>query len=166
MTSVAAEGPPILLPWQELVAKIHDTAVNVSRDGVPDVVIGILRGGMIPATVFAHALAVRTVRAVEVVHTVSDNMNAAKTPAPQVSNVASLGDLSGLDVLIVDDIAGTGDTMAYTAQLVAAAGATRVRTAVCIVNAANWRRPQPPEHALTYIGATVEGWVIFPWENH
>ncbi|MEV4709596.1 phosphoribosyltransferase family protein [Actinoplanes sp. NPDC049316] len=162
---MAADAPPILLAWEELVVGINATAVNVRSDGLPDLVIGILRGGMVPATVFAHALAVRTVRAVEVVHTVSDDMNAAKTPAPQVSNAASLGELSGRDVLIVDDIAGTGDTMAYTAQLVAAAGATRVRTAVCIVNAANWRRAQPPEQALSYIGATVEGWVIFPWEN-
>lgn len=163
--SVAADAAPIVLHWQHLVDAIHETAEKVRGDGAPEVVIGILRGGLVPATVFAHALAVRTVRAVEVVHTVNDVMNAPKTSVPQVSNVASLGDLSDLDVLIVDDIAGTGDTMAYTAQLVAAAGAARVRTAVCIVNATNWRRSQPPEQALTYIGATVEGWVIFPWEN-
>jgi hypoxanthine phosphoribosyltransferase len=162
--NVAADAPPIVLPWHDLVAAIAETAAKIRADGAPDVVVGILRGGMVPAAVFAHALAVRTVRTVEVLHTVSDTVNAAKTDAPQVSNPASLGDLGGCDALVVDDIAGSGDTMAYTAQLVTAAGATRVRTAVCIVNAANWRRPQSPEQALTYIGATVEGWVIFPWE--
>jgi hypoxanthine phosphoribosyltransferase len=164
--NVAGKAPrPIVLPWQDLVAAIRETAEKVRADGTPDVVVGILRGGMIPATVFAHVLGVRTVRAVEVLHTVSDTLYAAKTEAPQVSNSASLGDLSGRDVLVVDDIAGSGDTMTHTAELVTTADAARVRTAVCIVNAANWRRPQSPEQALTYIGATVEGWVIFPWEN-
>jgi hypoxanthine phosphoribosyltransferase len=162
--NVAADVPSVIMPWHDLAATVGETAVKVRADGIPDVVVGILRGGAVPAIVFAHALSVRTVRAVEVMHTISDIPNAAKTEAPQVSNPASLGDLAGCDVLVVDDIAGSGDTMAYTAQLVAAAGATRVRTAVCIVNAANWRRPQSPEQALTYIGATVEGWVIFPWE--
>jgi hypoxanthine phosphoribosyltransferase len=163
--SVAADVPPIVLSWPDLTVTITQTAAEIRADGVPDVVVGVLRGGAVPATIFAHALAVRTVRTVEVLHTISDIPNAAKTEQPQVSNAASLGDLAGCDVLVVDDIAGSGDTMAYTAQLVAAAGATRVRTAVCIVNAANWRRPQSPEQTLTHIGATVEGWVIFPWET-
>jgi uncharacterized protein len=163
--NVAADVPPIILPWQDLAATIAEIAAKVRADGSPDVVVGILRGGMVPATVFAHALAVRTVRAVEVLHTISDTLNAAKTEVPQVSNPASLGDLAGRDVLIVDDIVGSGGTMACSTQLVSQAGASRVRTAVCIVNAANWQGPQSPEETLTYIGATVEGWVIFPWEN-
>lgn len=38
----------------------------------------------------------------------ADGVNAAKTPPPVVASPGSLGDLSGHDVLIVDDIAGSG----------------------------------------------------------
>ncbi|MEV7227230.1 phosphoribosyltransferase family protein [Polymorphospora sp. NPDC051019] len=154
-----------VLTWSGITDIVTDIARRVSADGMPNVVIGVLRGGMVPAILLAHAMGVRTVRAIEVLHTVADGVDAAKSNRPQVSNQASLGTLTGLDVVVVDDIAGSGDTIAATVELVAGAGAGRIRSAMCVVNAANWRHPLPPEQALTYIGATVEGWVIFPWEK-
>lgn len=154
-----------VLGWAELAATVHDLAGMAREDGLPEVVVGVLRGGMVPAVMVAHALGVRTVRAVEVVHTVSDGVDAAKTALPRVGNPASLGDLAGLDVLVVDDIVGSGDTAAYTVDLIRGAGPVRVRFAVCVVNAANWRRQDRPEQLLSYVGVTVEGWVVFPWET-
>lgn len=156
---------PIVLDWPAVTGAVARIAGTARADGIPDVVVGVLRGGVVPAVLIAHLLGVRTVRAVEVVHTVGDGIDAAKTTQPTVVNAASLGDLGGSDVLVADDIAGSGDTLVATVDLVKAAGAARVRTAVCVVNAANWLRPQRPEQALTYLGVTVEGWVIFPWET-
>jgi uncharacterized protein len=94
-------------------------------------------------------------------------VNATKTNIPMVVRPETLGDLAGMDVLIVDDIAGTGDTMATTTQLARRAGAQQVRTLARVVNAANWRkaRTEEPSARLTYIGTVVEGWVVFPWEK-
>jgi hypoxanthine phosphoribosyltransferase len=162
---VAADLAPTLLPWNDLVTITTRLAERIRLDGRPDVLVGVLRGGLVPAVLLAHALGCRSVRAVEVIHTTRDGVDAAKTIEPHITNPASLGDLHNLDVLLVDDIAGTGDTIHTTAGLVAACGARRVRTAVCAVNAANWRRPHPPTSQLTYIGTTDRGWVIFPWEQ-
>ncbi|MDQ7904696.1 phosphoribosyltransferase family protein [Phytohabitans sp. ZYX-F-186] len=164
--NVAADlgRPAATLGWPELAATVHDLARAACADGLPDVVVGVLRGGMIPAVMVAHALAVRTVRGVEVVHTLGDGVDARKSARPQARNLQSLGDLAGLDVLIVDDIAGSGDTAVRVLDLVRGVGAARTRMAVCVVNAANWRRDDLPEQLLSYVGVTVEGWVIFPWE--
>lgn len=162
---MAAERNPTRLGWPQITDTVAHLAGRIRADGVPEVVVGVLRGGLIPAVLLAHHLGIRTVRAVEVVHTLSDHIDAAKTARPAVGNPASLGELTGRDVLLVDDIAGSGDTIGHTVEVVRAAGPARIRTAVCVVNAANWRRVQRPEQALTYLGATVEGWVIFPWEN-
>ncbi|GAB3066250.1 phosphoribosyltransferase [Micromonospora schwarzwaldensis] len=153
------------LSWDGVTATAARLADAVRTDQVPDVLVGVLRGGVIPAVLLAHILGVRTVRAVEVLHTTDDSVNAAKSAAPLVDNAASLGDLTGADVLVVDDIAGSGDTAARTVELVRSAGAARVRTAVLVVNLGNWRRAQRPGELLTYIGTVVIGWVIFPWEN-
>jgi hypoxanthine phosphoribosyltransferase len=111
-------------------------------------------------------LDVRLVRAADVTHTLAEGVNAAKTAGPVISNADSLGDLSASDVLIVDDVAGSGETIAATRELVAKAGAGRIRTAVCVVNDLNWPAAgSSPEEALTYVGAHCRGWVIFPWEN-
>jgi hypoxanthine phosphoribosyltransferase len=165
VTSVAADLLAVhVFTWEDITASTAAMAAKVRADGAPDVVVAVLRGGVIPAVLLAHQLGVRTVRAVEIIHTTTDGVNADKTTHPQVINPASLGALVGMDVLIVDDIAGSGDTGECAADLVCAAGAARIRTAVCVVNTGNWHRPELPEEALTYVGVTVKGWVTFPWE--
>ena len=153
--------------WDEVTALTDRIAAEVSADGVPEILIGILRGGMIPAVMLAHILGSRQVRAIEVTHTKANGVNAAKTGRPLLRNLASAGDVSGRDVLITDDVAGTGMTVAYTANLVRHLGAARVRTAIWVVNEANWPTAGrcTPNQALTYIGARNQGWVIFPWEQ-
>jgi len=106
--------------WDELTALTSRIAAEVIADGVPEILIGILRGGVIPAVMLAHVLGSREVRAIEVTHTADDGINAAKTCRPLLRNLASAGDVSGRDVLITDDVAGTGETAAYTADLMRA----------------------------------------------
>jgi len=139
----------------------------VEADGSPDVLVGVLRGGMVLAVLLAHALELRDVRSIDVTHTTSEGVNATKTLRPTVRNPRSLGNLLGLDVLVVDDVAGKGDTIAVAIDLVRTARASRVRTAVCAVNEVNWfaTRDRDPSEALTYIAVRCQGWVIFPWEK-
>lgn len=154
------------LDWAQFTALVTRLASDVGPQR-PDVVVGILRGGMIPAVLLAHRLGLRTVRAVEITHTTTDGPNATKTARPAVVNPVSLGDLTGRDVLIVDDVAGSGDTLAVAVEQAATAGAGRVRTAVCVVNELNWRsaNDRDPHQTLTYVGVCCRGWVRFPWET-
>lgn len=129
--------------------------------------VGILRGGMIPAVRLAHLMGIRSVRAVEVTATLSDAIGSPKNSQPVIVNAASLGDVAGRDVLIVDDVAGSGRTIATCSALARLAGPARVRTAALTVNTVNWYRRQntPPQEAIDYVGRVCRGWVIFPWER-
>ncbi|MBX7269601.1 purine phosphoribosyltransferase [Micromonospora sp. Llam7] len=164
MTNVAGDQTPIALTWADVTKTVDTFAGQVRTDRVPDVLVGVLRGGLVPAVLLSHQLGVREVRAVEVVHTLDDTVNADKSGTPRVVNPATLGDLKGMDVLLVDDIAGSGDTLVCVVGLLHAAGAKRVRTAVLTVNRANWHRPQSPADVVRYLGSQVDSWVIFPWE--
>jgi len=154
----------MVLTWVDVTKTVDTIAGQIRADRMPDVLVGVLRGGLVPAVLLSHQLGVREVRAVEVVHTLDDTVNADKSGSPQVINAATLANLTSMDVLLVDDIAGSGDTLVCTVDLLHAAGAKRVRTAVLTVNRANWRRPQSPAQVVTYLGGQVDSWVIFPWE--
>ncbi|MFE1405427.1 phosphoribosyltransferase [Streptomyces sp. NPDC058770] len=156
---------PIWLAWSGIEAFTRDLAEQASGDGLPETVVGIMRGGMIPAVMIAHQLGIRDVRTIEVTHTETDGVNAAKTSAPATKNPASLGDLAGRDVLLVDDIAGSGATLERTRRMVEALGVRRLRTAVLTVNRSNWPGPAAPEERIDYIAEHTDTWVIFPWET-
>ncbi|MFD8589878.1 phosphoribosyltransferase [Streptomyces sp. NPDC059637] len=156
---------PLYLTWNDIGAATQALAKQVTADGVPQAVVGIVRGGMVPAVWLAHRLKIRDVRTIEVTRTTEEGINATKTPLPTVRNPASLGDLTDLDVLLVDDIAGSGATLAHTADLLRDLGPVRVRTAVLAVNRANWAREADPERAIDYLASLNDTWIVFPWEG-
>jgi uncharacterized protein len=169
---VAADPGTLVVAWADMTAITARLADAIKSDAPPDVVVGILRGGMVPAIQLAHLLELRNVRGLDFTHTCADGVNAAKAPRPMLRNHGSLGDLSGMDVLLVDDVAGTGETIMASRRLLNAIGAARIRTAVCVLNEANWQRHGGQDSSdpdlndvLTYVGAAHHGWVVFPWEK-
>lgn len=153
------------LDWARLDSLIAVLAERVREDGVPDLVVGVLRGGMVPAVMLAHRLGVRSVRGVEVTHTTVDGPNGLKTPHPIITNPDSLGAFAGADVLLIDDVTGSGDTADIAAGLLSGT-AGRVRRAVVVVNIINWQAANAcaPQDVHDYVATTCSGWVRFPWE--
>jgi hypoxanthine phosphoribosyltransferase len=128
-----------------------------ARGGPVDAVIAVARGGTQPARDIAAALGapVRTVRAR---HNLTDAMYAEATGRVSCE-VTEAGPLRGR-VLVVDDICGTGATLAaVTSALarVAGPGAALVTATLCR-NAGSPCRPH-----LT-VWDDLREWVIFPWE--
>ena len=156
MTSVDAD----LLTWDDIDAACARLAREIRDGGLPDVVVGVSRGGLVPAVLVSHLLGLRDLRTVSIVRTCSDKVGAAKLPAPATGNPASLGSLEGLDALVVDDVAGSGETIAAASGLAASMRAGRARTAVCVVNDANWGGGPLPDHVAIH----ASRWVVFPWE--
>lgn len=166
MTELDNAAIALDLTWADLDHYAAALAECIRHDGVPHVIAGILRGGMVPAIMLAHRLGVRDVRGVEVTRTLTDEPNGVKNAVPQVVNPASLGELDAdADVLLVDDVAGSGATLDTAADLLTHI-AVRVRRAVLVVNTISWNRSSSvtPQHIQDYIGTTCAGWVRFPWE--
>ncbi|MGW6388973.1 phosphoribosyltransferase [Streptomyces sp. NPDC055103] len=161
----ADPGTALTLTWDAITSATSSLAVRVATDGAPQTVVGIMRGGMIPAVMLAHQLRIRDVRTVEVTHTVADGIDAAKSASPTAINTASLGNLTGRDVLLIDDIAGSGSTLAHTAWLIKTLEPRRLRTAVLTVNRANWTDGPEPRSRIDYIASLTDTWVVFPWEE-
>lgn len=158
--------PAVMVSWAEISRTCATIAEQVTADGVPDLIVCVIRGGMVPGVLLSHALGCRDLRGLSLTHTRADGIDAAKTSRPVLANPASAGDVRGRDVLLIDDIAGTGQTARAAVTLISGRGAARTRIAVCAVNTRNWKPAAPdPGECLDYIGGRYRGWVVFPWEQ-
>jgi hypothetical protein len=147
---------------------VQDLARQIRAAGRPDTILAIARGGLIPATLLAHALGARDVRVVLAQHTRTDDRNAATLPMPTIANTAGIGDLSARRVLIVDDVITTGATMAAVRRVVFAANAKSAESVVLTAKCTSDGAPgggsaHPP---VDYLGLLCAGWVAFPWETN
>lgn len=157
----------LVLGWPELEHVVTALANHIKQDGAPTVIVGVLRGGMVPAVMLAHRLGVRQVRAVGAIRTLTEGPRAGKTP-PVLVEPTGLGDLHGEDVLVVEDVIGTGRTVATVHDHIALQKPATLRTTAVVVNTVNWAAAHPdnpdPRQHHDLVGVTCDGWVRFPWE--
>lgn len=107
-------------------------------------VVGILRGGAVPAVMLGQRLGLP----VGFLH--YDRAN----PAPQIS--ASFP-LAGSTILVVDDFSSTGSTLKAAIDHMRAAGATPV---TCTIYYDTKRAALKPD-----VGLPAEQFIVFPWER-
>ena len=128
-------------------------------------VVGISRGGLIPATLIARHLNASEVYSVGLKSYDSDSYHAERRDVPivyQDINYSSPQLSRDEPILIVDDISDEGKTLEYitgtgTDNLSAARDIT---TATIFIKAKTTFTPD-----LYHIKVPDEQWVIFPWEN-
>ena len=156
----------ISLSWEDTGQILSNLADRVRRHGIPEVIVAVQRGGLVPGVVLSHHLDVRHFLSFNITRTAHDGINAKKV-APTIGPNISFTTLAGKDVLLVDDIAGTGMTLTTVQKVLNTWSPLRIRSLVCVVNLNNWdgANVKEPPSVFSYIGKEVRGWVIFPWER-
>ena len=159
--------PVVLCCWQEFDEITAALTRQIRADGLPDIIVGLERGGLIPAVVLSHSLEARPLLSLPVRRTTSDTIYAEKCPPCIGTPPPHFSATRGRDILVVDDTAGSGETLEAVLRMLTNYAPARLRSAVCFVNRNNWemRHTGEPAHAISYIGKEVCGWVIFPWEK-
>jgi hypoxanthine phosphoribosyltransferase len=146
------------VPQDAFVAAIHSLAAQLANDAgwKPDFIIGVGRGGLVPAVFLSHATGLPTL-SVDYSSQVKDFAD-----APLVKLAART--VAGERLLFLDDINDSGRTIAHLRRTVADAGAVEgaVRFAVLIDNATSAERI---DYSARVIDRTVtKDWFVFPWE--
>lgn len=107
-----------VVEWSQVhrdTARLTDMVANGS--GQPDLIVGIGYGGIIPATLVYFALP-------------ETEFRIAYPASSSSQGIESLGGIAGKSVLLVDDLAITGDSLLGIKRQVEELGATDVVTAV------------------------------------
>ena len=156
MTTVdAAEGPPReVLTWEGFGVAAQELAQRIADSGfVPEIVIAIARGGLLPAGALSYALGTKAAGTLNVEFYTDVE---ATLPDPVV--LAPLLDtdaIAGKRLLVVDDVADSGRTLALVMELITGHGA-EARSAVLYTKPRTVIQPD-------YSWKDTDLWITFPW---
>src|SRR6478672_10936042 len=141
------------MSWQELGGGARELAEQIVADGYrPDIILGIARGGLLVAGALSYALDVKNTFTMNVeFYTGIDE----RLPVPMIlPPVPDLVDLHDARMLIADDVADTGQTLALVKGF-CAGQVGEVRCAVLY---------EKPRSIVTceYVWRRTDRWVVFP----
>ena len=143
-----------ILTYELFGTAARELATTIAQDGFrPDAIIGIARGGLTLAGALGYALNVKMLGSLNVeFYTDVEKTLEAPVVLPPTLDQASL---AGKSILLVDDVADSGRTLALVLQLLEAGGG-EVRT-VCL-----YAKPQTVQEP-TYTWRHTDKWINFPW---
>ncbi|HSG49824.1 MAG TPA: phosphoribosyltransferase family protein [Longimicrobiales bacterium] len=140
------------ISWEMFGELCRALALRVAQEYEPEVVVGIARAGVVPAGVMASIL-----RTDLYAMTISRRQGSEHVrERPEVLSAAP-SHLRGKRVLIVDEIATSGDTLRMALAAVRDVGPAEVRTATCFV--------RPREYRPDFFALETDQELIFPWDR-
>ena len=151
--------------WDEIDLFSKNVYDQIVIDGFePTVIIGILRGGVIPSVILSHLFGSVTVYGITIRTTMSECAR-AKRELVLAPNTCHLPDLTDHSILLVDDVTNTGNTLNIGKMALEQAGATRISTA-CLIWDTVSDDPSGKISACTadFYATEWHAWVAFPWE--
>jgi len=147
----------LVISYDEINFYSRTIADRLKEEGITHV-IGLARGGLIPATIISYELDVPLLS-----YAISSYKDTTKTDEFKINQFVHFSDIKSLKeadphVLVVDDICDTGDTMHYIWNKITLAGiSSKLATLFTKKKHKEW---------LHHYGLVIpdDKWIVFPWE--
>ena len=145
------------MQWSEVGLAARRLAQDILEDDYgPDMLLSIARGGLVVGGALAYALDVKNTFTMNVEFYVGVD---ERLPVPMIlPPVPELVDLDEARVLVVDDVADTGRTLALVKDF-CAGSVGEVRVAVLYEKPGSIVRCE-------YVWRRTDRWIDFPWSAH
>jgi hypoxanthine phosphoribosyltransferase len=146
--------------WHDINFGLNQLAKSILESGFkPDIIVGVGRGGLIPATLMSYKLNVKQLFNFSVQSYNDENVQNDTLVTVQEPGDALI-EHKDKNVLVVDDLADKGITLAYIKnKLVNTYGINNLRTAtLCIKDCTVF----VPDYYVTVYSKDL--WINFPWE--
>ncbi|WP_297417818.1 phosphoribosyltransferase [Thermococcus sp.] len=144
----------VYLTWWQVDRAMFALANEMKKHFTPDLIVGIARGGLIPAVRLSHILGDIEVKVIDVKFYKDINERMEKP----VITIPLHGSLNDKKVVIVDDVSDTGKTLEVVIDEVKKAGASEVKV-VCL-SMKPWTKVVPDFYVFR-----TDKWIVFPWEE-
>jgi xanthine phosphoribosyltransferase len=155
--SDAAQPVLLYLPYERFLEEVETLAQAIEADPwTPDVLVGIGRGGLVPAAYLSHRMGIQMLSV--------DHSSGEAGFADELLDKLAAKIGNGRRVLIVDDINDSGGTIQYLRAAIEAktGDSTGLRVAVLVHNIRSKAK-------VEYHGSKIDRdqdkrWYVFPWE--
>ncbi len=143
-----------IVSWDQSYQMTFYLFEKITKDKFfPDVIVGIARGGWIPARLLADFYGNRRTANIKIEF--YDNTSRA-SENPIITQEISEG-VEGKAVLIVDDVADTGKSLLAAVEHIKEMGAKKIKTATLYYKKHSAIKPD-------YYIKETESWIVYPWE--
>ncbi len=140
--------------WNEIYEMLLSLADKIKHDKFePDILVGVCRGGWIPACILSDLLQKTQLASVKV----EFYTGIAKTKREPMITQPVSASVDGRKVLVIDDIVDTGKSIDVVKRHIRELKAKEVKIATL------YRKPWS-KTAPDYYEKETDKWVIFPWE--
>lgn len=138
----------------EIYSYLANLAVKIksSREKY-DLIVGVARGGLIPARILGDFLLIKDIR---ILYARYYSKPYETVERPEIYS-ESIGDVSNKNILVVDDVADTGDTLITIKNYLISKHAKKVDIAVIYIKP--WNKAE-----VRYFSRKTDAWIVFPWE--
>ena len=141
--------------WNEIYVMLLAQAQKVKSDDYkPDIIVGIARGGLVPARILTDLLEIPQLAIIQEEFYV----DIAQTRFEPILKQTLTTKIAGKKTLLVDDVADTGKSLELAEKHLLQHGAVEIKTVTL------YSKPQTTT-TPNYFEEQTSSWVVFPWDT-
>jgi hypoxanthine phosphoribosyltransferase len=141
--------------WNQIYSMLLSQTEKIIQSGFkPDIILGIAKGGWVPASILLDLLEIPELATLGV----EFYLGVAETRNEPVLTQRVSAVVNGKKALLVDDVADTGKSLQLAKGHVLQQGAAEVRIATLYYKPLSVTKPD-------YYEKETRRWVVFPWET-
>lgn len=145
-----------IVSWNDIEKWCSEVRTKVIDEYTPDVIIGLSRGGLVPARILSDSLWIKDLLAIKTEHW---GLTATKSGKAVLNDPGKLN-LKGKKILVVDDITDTGQSMKLAYDFIKGQEPQEVKTATLLhITSSEF----VPDFYGQIISKDQWTWFIFPW---
>jgi hypothetical protein len=152
---MSSSGEYLAPTWDDIYDMLLSLATRINESRFhPDLIVGVSRGGWVPGRVLSDMLANAHTANVKIEFYVGIGKT---TTRPIVTQPIS-EEIAHKRILVVDDVADTGESLLVALEHVRGCGAGEIRTVTIYHKPHSKFKPD-------FFAQTTSQWIIFPWER-
>ncbi len=139
--------------WNQIYAMLLCQTKKLQSDYKPDIIVGIARGGIVPARFLSDLLETRNLTTIQIEYYKGINQTKDEPSLKRCLNLQ----LTSKTVLLVDDISDSGSSLQLAKNHLKQNGAKEIKIATLYAKPTSITKPD-------YFEKQTSNWIVFPWD--